>query len=248
MPYHTIREKEKHKVKIWGKVVETPLIFIYQILFKLNKGYSPIIGICGAQRGGKSFVALWITKLIYDISEKKLDLKKVIFYEPEEAIKNLADKEREVEWIDEPDAIDYQEWYLGAHKAIRSMINTQGYKNNLYIIISPFIAQIDKSLRIHCDYLIRVTQRGEFKVWKYVKKYDAEDMKKTTEKAFLDVVKIKMSDIPKELWDEYEKFSFAEKERIRQKRMIIDSKNNRKKEIGLNSLDAYELSKGVNNG
>jgi len=242
MPYKTREESDMKIVSIWGKKVRTPLIFIKQLFTKLDRGYSPIIGICGSQRIGKSFIGLWLTYLIYQITGKELDLKKVIFYEPEEAIKNLESKEKDVEWIDEPDAIDYQEWYLKAHKAIRSMINTQGYKNNLYIIISPFIAQIDKSLRIHQDFLIKVTRRGNFKVWKYEKKYDAEEMKHTTKKVFLDYCNIKMDIIPKELWKEYKEFSRKEKERIRRKRMNLDT-DKKKKPEDLNTLDVIELSR-----
>lgn len=242
MPSIMIKEEKYKEVQIWGKTVRTKFTFIDQLCKKLRNGYSPIIGICGGQRTGKSFIGLWIALLIYKLTEKEFIPGNITFYDPEQAIKKLKDKEREVILIDEAgDVMDYQEWHKKTHRALRSMINTQAYKNNLYIFISPFLAQIDKSLRIHCDFIIHVKARGRFLAWKYAKKYDAEEIKKGTSKVFLDNGGISMKEIPKPIWNEYLKHSIEEKEKMREQRIILE-----KSKVPINDMqELIKLSKMV---
>lgn len=216
------KEEEKERiVKMWGKTLKTKFVFVEQLALKMKNGYSPIVAICGGQRTGKSFIGLWVANIIYQLNGKDFDPSTITFYDPEKAIKTLKNKERDVVMIDEAgDVMDYQEWSKKTHRALRSMINTQAYKNNLYIFISPFVAQVDRSLRIHCDFIIHVKSRGRFLVWKYGKKYDAEDIKETTRRIFLDNGGIRMSDIPRPLWKKYLNHSIEEKEKLREQRII----------------------------
>lgn len=241
-----IQKKEEIKIrecKLWGKTVKTKFAFFEQICKKLNNGYSPLIGICGPQRAGKSTIALWLALKIHEASGQEFNMEKMVFYEPDKAIENLTEKNQSVEWIDEPDALDYQEWYKQTHRAMRSMINTQGYKNNLYIVISPFIAQLDKSLRVHIDYLIDVKSRGHFLVWKTKKKYKSGDLNKAAPLFLIDDCNILLTDIPLNYRREYLKFSIQEKERIRKSRLMDGHKS---RDYDLSEL--IELSKRVKNG
>jgi hypothetical protein len=245
MPTLMLEEKKNYEVDIWGKHVETPHAFLYQILKKLRNGYSPIVGICGCQQNGKSFVAVWLTKFIYDLQDKPYDPTQITFYEPDRAMMDLENKNKDALLIDEAgDVMDYQEWHKQTHRALRSMINTQAYKNNLYVFISPFLAQIDKSLRVHCDFAIKVLSRGRFKVWKYVKKYDAEKMEQATYKVFLDDVDIRMKHVPKPIWERYKKHSIEEKEKIRVRRLDREAEKNKQ---AFDIHEAIELSEKLRN-
>lgn len=221
---NTKRESSMRRINIWDKNYQTRMIFLIQILKKMKAGFSPIVGIHGGQREGKTFIGIWLAYQIYKLNGKEFIPEKITFYDPDKAMISLAGRERDVVLIDEAsDIMDYQEWRDKTHRALRSMINTQGYRNNLYIFISPFRAQIDRSLRIHADYSILVTKRGSFKVWRYTKCYDADDMKKSTKRYFVDYGHIKISDLPKEIWDRYLHYSIQEKERIREKRLKYDN-------------------------
>jgi len=241
MPIALEKPSLMYELDLWGRHLITPHTFIYQIFKKMKNGYSPIVGICGCQRIGKSFVAIWLAYLLYKIQDKPFDPTKNTYYEPEKAIMDLGEKNREAIIIDEAgDVMDYQEWYKQAHRALRSMINTQAYKNNLYIFISPFTAQIDKSIRIHWDFLIRVKARGNFLVWKYAKKYDADKIDEATYKVFLDNVGIKMSVLPKGIWKNYREFSEKEKEKIRISRL-----ENKKETDKLTTKEAFDLTTSI---
>lgn len=225
-----LKNDPQRTVSIWGKKIKTTSSFIYQLFKKLNNGYSPIVGICGVQRGGKSFVGVWLTYLLYKIRGLEYNFEKLTFYEPDKAMESLEEKNRDAMLIDEAsDVIDYQEWYKQTHRALRSMVNTQAYKNNLYVFIAPFLVQINKSIRIHCDFEVRVTKRGVFKVWKIIKRYDADHIKNATYRLFLDDMSIKMSDVPKELWKQYKEFSYKKKEEIAQRRLENRDKKTKNK-------------------
>ena len=238
MPIEKYIANPYHELDLWGKHVTTKLTFVYQLLKKMKNGYSPIVGICGCQRIGKSFVAVWLARLLYTIQDKPFNPTQNTYYEPEKAIMDLGTKNREAIIIDEAgDVMDYQEWYKQAHRALRSMINTQAYKNNLYIFISPFTAQIDKSIRIHWDFIIRVKSRGNFLVWKYAKKYDADKINEATYRVFLDSVSIKMSVVPKDIWKDYLSFSQNKKEEIRIRRL-----ENKKDSSAFDTEEAHNLT------
>jgi len=199
----------------------TNSFFIYQLFRKIQNGFSPLIVICGSQRIGKSFIALWLCNLLAEMTGKPFNMRKNTFYEPLEAIEKLEEKSKEAIFIDEAsDIMDAREWYDQTHHALRSMINTQAYKTLMYIFVSPFVVDIDKSVRKHFDFKIRVDARGRFKCFKYIKKYGQEEIKKVTEQIFLDDMGIKLSDLPTQKWEDYLNFSIKEKEKIRKRRYL----------------------------
>jgi hypothetical protein len=236
MPIQKLEESKTRHIEIWGHHIDTPLLFLFRIMQAMRAGYSPIIIICGRQRSGKSFIALWLALIIYKLNGKDLKLENIIFYDPDEAIRKLEFKDKDVEWIDEPDPIDYQEWQQKTHRAIRSMVNTQGYKNNLYIIVTPFKGQIDKSIRVHADFTIRTVARGHFKAFQEIKKYDANDLKDATHSEFMDDVSIRKNAIPKEIWAEYEIYSKKAKEKIRIQRLNREPAKEKTHDEQLNDL------------
>lgn len=208
------------------RTISTNLHLVYQIFKKLSNGYSPLIVICGSQRIGKSFVGNWLCYLFSSMTGKPFDPTKSTFYEPMEAIRDLEYKSRESLLIDEAgDILDVREWYYQSHQALKSIINTQGYKTMLYIFISPFTTDIDKAFRKHFDFQIRVDARGRMKTFRFVKKYDALYDKQAVYRRFLDDVGLPMSAIPTETWQKYLKYSIEEKEKIRKRRSKKSNRN-----------------------
>lgn len=202
------------------RTIETDQYFLYNLFIRLKKGFSPTVAICGSQRIGKSMIGVWLCYIMMKLLGKEYDPTKNTFYEPIKAIEDLGYKEKEPLMIDEAgDVLDAREWYEQTHQALKSIINTQAYKTMLYIFISPFIIDIDKTFRKHFDFLIRVDDKGKYKAFRFVKKYDELNQNKVVYKRFLDDVRVKLSDLPDGIWDRYMLYSISEKEKIRKARI-----------------------------
>lgn len=221
------------------RTLSTNLYFLDYIFKRINKGFSPLIVICGSQRIGKSFIGIWLCYLMNMLLGKKYDPENNTFYKPIEAIKGLENKFKDSLLIDEAgDVLDAREWYEQTHQALKSIINTQAYKTMMYIFISPFVIDIDKAFRKHFDFMIRVHGKGKFKVFRYVKKYDATNDNKVVTRVFLDECIINLNDVPKDIWKRYLSFSIEEKEKIRQRRVdkveskIYNTKEHKKFGVG----------------
>ena len=195
--------------------------FEYQLYKKIKNGFSPIVMICGEQRIGKSAYALHIcndySQFMY---EEDFDYKKYSFYDTEKVIEEMPNMRKRVILIDEGgESLDYLDWYEKIAKAMRSMINTQGFRGNLYIIINPFVVEILKNIRKHFNFKILVVDRGYVKIWKYVKRHYAEKQDKASYPVFLDYLRFKMSLLPPGMYKGYKGFSEAEKGKMITKRL-----------------------------
>lgn len=202
------------------KIFETNIVFLKVLLRKLKEGYSPVVAICGQQRDGKSFLGIWLSYIVINLWDKIYDPVKHTFYDPIKTMKDLEFLSQSVIMIDEAsDILNSVEWYNKQQQALKSMINTAGFKNNLYIIISPFFSSVAKHFRIHADFILKAQGRGNFKAWRFVKRYNAYDHKKAVFPVFLGKVHVPFNAVPANIWKTYEEFSFNEKEKIRVKRI-----------------------------
>ena len=202
------------------RTLRTNQYFLAQMFAKIKNGYSVTIAICGNQRVGKSMIGLWLCYLFSTMMGKKFNPRTNTFYEPIAAIENLEKKDKEALLIDESaDLLDLREWYDQTHQALKSIINTQGYKTLVYVFIAPFISDIDKAFTKHFDFLIRVDARGHYKTFRFMKRFDELNPARVVSKIFLDDCLINMKQLPKKIWKDYEEFSIEEKEKIRQKRV-----------------------------
>ena len=195
--------------------------FEAQLLKKVKNGFSPIILICGERRIGKSLLALFVAWKYCLFVSKEFDFRKHTFYDSIRAIKELKNMDHEPMLIDEAaDILDPMEWFTKTQRALKSMINTQAYKGMVFIFISPFYVDVAAHIRRHFDFCLYVTARGRFKAYRYVKKFNATETKKCVLSYFLDDLGIRMSDLPKNLYEDYKTYSDGEKEKIREKREI----------------------------
>ncbi len=201
------------------KTVSTNLYFLGKMLIQMNRGFSPLIMICGKQRVGKSFVSQLIIKWVLEAFSKydTYDPTKRCFYEPKDMIRRLGDMYEDVANVDEAGSImGRRQWYDQIHSVLEKIIQTQGYKTMCYIFISPFGIDIDKVFVKHFDFIIRVDYRGKFKVFRTIKRYDELNNYKMI-KLFMDDVTYNLRDVPADVWASYEKYSMDEKEKLRKK-------------------------------
>ncbi len=211
-----------------GKIYRTNITIIGNTLNRMKKNYSPIILICGGQRMGKSFVAVWLANKILRVfhDNKPFDISKHTFYDPIEAIRHIQDMEKEPLIIDEAGSLlNKTEWYNKIIRAFDKIIQTQGYKCNCYIFVSPFGSDIAKTFRKHFDFIIYVRRKGVLKVKKIPKIYD--DMTGKVPRPYsVEQIKIPKNSVPLNLWNEYEAFSFEKKEDMRERLVLEEEKIN----------------------
>ncbi len=213
-----------------NKYLKTNLHIIGKIINRMLKGFSPIIIVCGGQRMGKSFVAIWLSNIIMNFfHDKDFDIENNVFYDPIESVKRIGETDRQPILIDEAGTYLHKtEWYNRVVKAMDRIIQTQGYKSNCYIFVSPFGSDIAKTFRKHFDFQLYVRKKGVVITRQIPKKYDA--FKEIEIKLFrLEQIRIPKSAVPKELWEKYEKFSFKQKEEIRE--LFYNRAMYRKKDI-----------------
>jgi len=213
-----------------GQNYKGNIILLGEIFKRMNKRFSNMVVVCGGQRSGKSFFALWLALRILEFyhPEKEFDISKYVFYDPIQSLKQLKDLERDPIIIDEAGShFNKAEWFSRMTKAMDKIIQTQGYKTNTYIFVAPFVTDIAKVFRRHIDYMVHVQQRGYAVVYKIPKKYNMM-ADKDPKPYFLEPISLKMSNISNKNWEIYEQFSFQQKEKLRQQlydRMMEDDTN-----------------------
>lgn len=214
-----IMQKQEFRSQIrFKRTLDTNQYFLHKLFTRMKKGYSQLIIICGQQQVGKSFIGIWLCYLFMALQKKEYNPIKHTFYDPIMAIIGLERKNLEPLLIDEAGSIlTKREWYDKTHIALDKMIQTQGYKTMLYIFISPFTSDIDKTFQKHFDFQIRVDDKGRYKVFQIFKKYDEFKHEKSTRRRFLDDVRLKMTDLPGNIWKNYLHYSINEKEKMRLK-------------------------------
>lgn len=209
-----------HKLKKPGRntgYLKTNLHILGKIIKSMKRGFSPIVLVVGGQRMGKSFVAIWLADILsHFFHNKPFDILNNTYYDPVESMKRIGQVDREPILIDEAGTyLNKTEWYNRVVKAMDRIIQTQGFKSNCYIFVSPFGSDIAKTFRKHFDYMLFVRLKGIVVVKAIPKKFDAFD-DKPIKPYRLEQIKIRKGAVPKEIWDEYETFSFERKDRIRE--------------------------------
>ncbi len=211
------------------KILDTNQIFLYKLFSRIKRGYTQLVVICGQQRVGKSFVGIYLSYMFMELQKKEYDPTDHTFYDPIKSIESLGKRNKEPILVDEAGSLlTKREWYKKTHIALDKMIQTQGYKTMLYIFISPFTSDIDKTFLKHFDFQLRVDDRGHYKAFQIFKKYDEFKEEKAIKRLFLNDVKIRLKEVPKEIWDKYLDYSMMQKEKMR-KDTVISHENEKKK-------------------
>lgn len=218
MPVRVVpRQEFREQINFGENTLDTNLYFLIKMFKRIRRGFAPIVMVCGSQRTGKSFVAIWLAWLYMYLQGKEFDPVKQTFYEPIEAVKFLKEANNTSFVLDEAGAyLNRRKWYSELNHIINATVQTMAFKTNLFIFVSPFSADLDRAIHKHIDYLLRVDYRGHFRAFGFIKKYDEFKQEKATRRFFMDDVSIPMSSLPKEIWTKYMEYSEAMKDKYRQ--------------------------------
>lgn len=144
--------------------------FLNRVANRLNKGYSPIIVISGEERSGKSELAQLILHYLHNKSGvlkgdiDKESIKEHLTYDVLEFIEFIQSNKRTGIIVDEAGSLlkatRHQSHY---NEAADEVIQTMGFKNNLYIFITPQFTRLDKKIRSKADIVLEVIGRGKVK-------------------------------------------------------------------------------------
>jgi len=226
-----IEKPYERVVPIYGKHVIVNNHYMYHILKRLQNGYSTLIFICGQQRVGKSFIGVYHQWFFNNVFGQDIDdnnIADVTFYDPETIADKL--KRRRAYIVDEAGVIyGRKEWYTKTARAMSTIVQSQQNLNFVLLFISPFFVDVNSSIAKNFDYTMRVDQRGAFKVFKMHKKYDATKPQDAFYPRFMDNCYLHKTDLPADIWNIYEKYSFAQKENIRLEQVKMIRKEKRKK-------------------
>lgn len=205
--------------------LKTNIYSLYWILARLKKGYSPIIGICGDQRDGKSWFAMFFAYFISGMMHKKFNINDNIVYGQADISVKLKQVENDVIVLDEASYSYYKrEWFKKPHRFLSKIIFTQGRKSIAYIFVTPFINDVDKAFTKHFDIMISVKTRGIAKAYRIYKKHMAFTDRENR-RWWWDDIKLDTKDMPiafKRLLREYKKVSEQKKDEIEQKEEMED--------------------------
>lgn len=164
----------KYRLKFNDNIINTNIYVLFWILKRLRGGYSPIIGVCGDQRDGKSWFAMWFVYMILKMYNKTFHADQHLIYSPNDIDQKLEGLTEEVVLFDEAAYSYYKRlWYKSPNTSLSKIVFVQGRRKRAYIFISPFINDIDKAFTKHFDVIINVQKRGIAKTYKMKKKHMA---------------------------------------------------------------------------
>jgi hypothetical protein len=209
------------KLQLYRKRIQhTESDFIPALLSDVMNGYSPIIVVCGRPRTGKSKFGLFLSTLCsVFLYAKWFKYKGNVFFFPRNLLKSISDDGYEIKMQDESGKdLNKRKYISELTFAFDQIVQTQGLLVNIYIFVLPFASDLVKDLRKYVDYICHVHKRGRVKIKKVYKK---EDQLVSELRAFKQVTIEELiftnSDVPADLWHEFETKSFEIKKRIRQK-------------------------------
>jgi len=201
------------------RIKRTESDFIPSVIREMRKGYSPIILVCGRPRSGKSHAGLTLASIFSTLHFYKwYNYKAQFFFFPKDLIKAMDDTGGQIMVLDEAGAsLNKRAWQSDFSFAFDKVLQTQGFLQNTYIFILPFASDLVKDCRKYVDYVIKTQKRGTLKIRKVIKKEDqmVSDLK-AFGSVYIEHLKIRKTDIPAPLWQQFEIDSRKIKNMIRQ--------------------------------
>lgn len=141
--------------EVSGEKIHKTIVAIHN---KLCDGTPPVITIDGEEQSGKSNVAMIIAETLHDKlnSCKGTWTSDNLLYYPAGFANAVDTAECQVLVIDEAGrSINARDHNSKENEAVKGLIETQGFKKNIVILINPDISEIDKTIRgkpyIHID-------------------------------------------------------------------------------------------------
>ncbi len=189
---------------------------IYGIMKKHEAGKSPIILITGELGNGKTMAGIGIARSIH----KKIhgtadwDMKGNIFHDVRTFVRKMFTAESQILLFDEAGVtLNAKEFWSKFNTAFYKVIQTQRFKNNIYIIILPIAMSLARDHRRMIDFKLEMVKKRYAKVWLVKKKWSAM---KGDELQDIWIGHIQLPLIPKKIVKAYKKIE------IREKGLILD--------------------------
>ena len=142
------------------------------VINRLNNGFAPIVVICGQERVGKSTMAVDLAWRLsneanaLDVELDKDNIQELLAYQPQTFLEIITESDgRKPVLIDEAGVVaGSQDHQTKENRIIKKVIQTMGYKNNVYIFILPDFKALDKKIRNKVDFKVELYDRGKAKV------------------------------------------------------------------------------------
>ncbi len=186
---------------------------------QVKRKYFPLILVVGQRRSGKSMCAL---NLAYSLNQKgiaKFDIEKNMILDIRQLLKILIEGTKgQIFIIDEAvDKLLSKEFWSEFSLAMEKIISTQGYLENIFVVIIPLGIQLNKSLRRLTDIKIEMIQKRLCK-WTIIKKRYGE-LGFSSRKAIWEFnvpSQLMIPKLDKEIIESYKKIESKEKRNILQ--------------------------------
>lgn len=138
-------------------------ILMQRIRNQTAAGYSPIILIVGKQRRGKTMFALTIA---HTLEGNNFNMEEQLKVNALDICKAYDKYSGKVLIFDEGGKeLDLYRAMDEVNRAISHVIQSQAYKRNVLIIISPFANEIGKGHRKHVDAVVEIYKRGAYRLY-----------------------------------------------------------------------------------
>jgi len=139
---------------------------VHGTLKKHKAGKSPIILITGELGNGKTMAAIGLADLLnVKINGEKWSMDN-IFHNVKKFVGKMYSAKNEILVFDEAGiTLSSGEWWSKFNKAFYKIIQTQRFKNNIYIIVLPVAMSLAKDHRRMIDFKIQMVKKRVGKCW-----------------------------------------------------------------------------------
>jgi len=139
---------------------------VHGTLKKHEAGKSPIILITGELGNGKTMAAIGLADLLnVKINGEKWSMDN-IFHNVKRFVNKMYSAKNEILVFDEAGiTLSSGEWWSKFNKAFYKIIQTQRFKNNIYIIVLPVAMSLAKDHRRMIDFKIQMVKKRVGKCW-----------------------------------------------------------------------------------
>jgi len=141
---------------------------------QVNAGYNPICVVVGKIRVGKSWFAGTLAQIIQPLLDgTDWDVEKQLFIDFDKFLNALDRSTKKVLIYDEAGySLGSKEWYSKINKGMNMLLQTQGFRANIIIIVLPMVIQLAKDHRRMLDIIFHVEKRGYSRVLMVRRNYE----------------------------------------------------------------------------
>lgn len=151
---------------------------LYQFIRnKMKKKRDVVILVCGEQRNGKTFDAIFWANLI----DKNFDLRQQMVVNCDDFLDRFKKfKRRNIIYDEAGKDLDPMRAMSDINRAVAIVLQSQAYKGNIVWIITPFMDDIAPSSLKHIRCVVEMVGRGHYVLWKPIIRHVSFNRKNKT--------------------------------------------------------------------